>query len=322
MKKYLIILAFICFLDANPSRIAISGGMWPLPSIIMMLDSGAKRLVYMPKASKSAILNSFLYDLYKDDIDKIKAGESQNLEELLSFKPDLFICHKADIKTCNAMEKSGVKTIKLSVNEHNYNSYLTLKSWLDALAPLLGKEELKDKILSSILHMQDYIAKNKSKDMPKALILHRLDSDRKMSAGGIFSSYLLEKSGAINVIKAKALQELSIEEVYRLNPDIIYITNFTSKMPQDLLDSPLWQPLKAIKNKRVFKLPLGSYRVAAPSIDLSVALLWLYAHNHPSSKEDFKSFSAKYYKEVFNLSLSKEQVDKIFSPSKNAGILK
>ncbi len=48
----------------KPSRIVIVGGMWPLPSVIMLLEHSAKSIVYMPKASKNALKASFMLELF------------------------------------------------------------------------------------------------------------------------------------------------------------------------------------------------------------------------------------------------------------------
>lgn len=81
----------------KPERIVIAGGLWPLPSAIIMLEGSAKHLVYMPKASKNVIEHTFLPTIFPE-VDSVKFGDSENIEELLRLKPDLFMCHDANIK--------------------------------------------------------------------------------------------------------------------------------------------------------------------------------------------------------------------------------
>ena len=100
----------------KPTRIVIGGGMWPLPSVIIMLEKSAKSIVYMPKSSKNALKNSFLLDMFPE-ISRIPSGENENIEDLLSLKPDLFVCHSANIKLCQAMKQSKIPTINsVSIN--------------------------------------------------------------------------------------------------------------------------------------------------------------------------------------------------------------
>lgn len=320
----------------EPRRIVVGGGMWPLPSVIVMLDSSASRLVYIPKASMSAMKNSFLLDFYPE-IAHIKSGNSENIEELLMLKPDLFICHSANVKICEAMRKSKVPTLEISVSKWEYNSLDTLKGWLDIIAPILNQEAKAQEIIEWSKNAQiqsapqnaaqntaQSLPQNPAQNPPRALIIHRFDNPQnistKIGVGGLFADYLLESSGAQSVVHDKSAPTLSLEQIYALNPDIIYINNFNPIMPKDLLESKLYQPLKAVKEKRVYKFPLGSYRPFAPSVDLPILLLWLRVC-HGEKGIDLKAQTHKYYKEVFGLDLSPKQVESIFAPSKNAGVL-
>lgn len=309
----------------KPSRIVIAGGMWPLPSVIMLLEGSAKSIIYMPKASKNAIKNSFMYEIFPQ-IKHIKDGENENIEELLLLKPDMFICHSANIKLCDAMKKTRIPTIEMSVKKWDYNSYETLKGWLDTLAPILDKQREAQNFLSFTKQIeQDIVLKaRKQTNSPKALIIHRVESNKSFSVGGIFANYLLEKSGAVNVVKGENVAKIALEEIYNLNPDIIYINNFNTLLPEEIIQSPLWQSLKAVKNKRVYKFPLGSYRPFAPSLDLPILLTWLYEHNYPqfADSKALLGFAHNFYEQYFGITLTKKQVEQIFTPSKLAGMLK
>ncbi|MGX3043771.1 ABC transporter substrate-binding protein [Helicobacter sp. T3_23-1056] len=357
----------------EPQKIAIAG-IWPLPSVMIMLDNSAKRIAYMPQASKNALLHSFMIDFYPQ-IAQIPTGNSENIEELLNYKPDVFICHSANKAICALMRKSGVPTLAISVAKWGYNSHKTLEGWFRLVAPLLDKESKAERILQEIKkqeglakqqlraqnlslqklqnpqnpqNQQNPSAKNtqnssankphstlESNALPKAIFIHTYASDEKLVIAGIFGKYLLDFSGGIHALDSLRSATTSIEEIYKLNPDIIYINNFTPLLPKQILESKRWQGIKAVQHKRVYKLPLGSYRPFAPGVDLPLLLAWLGAHNegfiesskaHLDSaksviKEDYKAYAKWYYKEIFGLDLDETQIDKIFNPSSKAGIL-
>ncbi|RDU61010.1 ABC transporter substrate-binding protein [Helicobacter marmotae] len=309
----------------KPKNIVIAGGMWPLPSLIMLLEGGTSSLTYIPKASKNALKASFMYELFPE-IAALASGENENIEELLKLKPDLFICHSANLKLCQQMKKTHIPTIEMSVNTWDYNSYETLQGWLEVIAPILGKESRARAFLRFTKSVEEDIAKEVAtqESKPRAMIIHFAESEKSFMCGGIFADYLLEKSGAENVIESKSIAKVSLEEIYRLNPDIIYINNFNTLMPEDILNSPLWGVVKAVQDKRVYKFPLGSYRPFAPSLDLPILLTWLYTHNHPKSSKDINliNFAQNFYKQYFDISLSFEQARGIFNPKKEAGLVK
>ncbi|PAF42382.1 ABC transporter substrate-binding protein [Helicobacter sp. 11S02596-1] len=305
-------------------RIAVVGGMWPLPSIIVLLDSSSSRLVQIPKASKTAIKASVLADFYPEILN-IHDGNTENIEEILNFKPDIALCHQANKKLCSTLNSLGIPTLTLSVNIQNYNYKLTLKNWLEILGQVLGKQALAEKLINANEKIEKQL-QNQLKNIankPKAMILHRY-SENEIVANGLFANYLLEHSGAENVFADfKTPKKVSLEEIYRRDPDIIYITNFTPAMPEDLFNSKLWADLRAIKNKRVYKIPLGTYRWFAPSAEFPVFLIWLAKHNHPElfvtwdiSKDLFRHF-----KEFYNKELTLAQIHQILFPSPEAGKL-
>ncbi|PAF46477.1 hypothetical protein BKH41_09025 [Helicobacter sp. 12S02232-10] len=306
-------------------RIAVVGGMWPLPSIIILLDSKTNRLSQIPKASLNALKESVLYDFYPEIL-KIHSGNTENIEEILKLNPDLAFCHQANRKLCDSLNKIGIPTITLSVNIDNYNYKLTLKNWLEIIGKVLDKENLAQKIIDKNEKVQMSI-QNKlkvAKQKPKALILHRY-TENEIVADGLFANYLLEASGAQNIFpNFVGSKKVSLEEIYSLNPDIIYITNFTSAMPQDLLNSKLWEGINAIKNKHVYKIPLGTYRWFAPSAEFSIFLMWLSKHNHPEifSSINIEKELKEHFKEFYNIDLKETQMQKILHPSRKAGILR
>ena len=156
---------------------------------------------------------------------------------------------------------------------------------------------------------------------PKVAIIHRYDNPKSISLGEIFGHYLLEISGGQNVVSTQGIANVSLQELYKLNPDIIYLNNFNTLLPEELYQSSLYKPLKAVSQRSVYKFPLGSYRPFAPSIDLPVLLLWLYDKQYPKDSVDVMSYARKYYQEVLGVSLSDSQLEAIFTPNKQAGML-
>lgn len=56
-------------------------------------------------------------------------------------------------------------------------------------------------------------------------------------------------------------QTIAMEEVYKLNPDIILLSNFDKFVPDDLYDNKIpgqdWSTVKAVQQKLVYKVPMG-----------------------------------------------------------------
>ncbi len=308
------------------TKVAVAGGMWPIPSLLKVWTDA--ELIYMPKASLNMIKNSVLIDFFPE-LEKIKVGPNSDdsVEELLKLKADLYICHNAQKNLCSTLEKSGAKALDLGVNMQDYNSKKTLEYWLSSLEKYFPDiKEKNQRLVDNITQTEQFIADSiKDRQKPKVLIIHRLDKG--VVTTGFFANYLSEYSGGDIFSNQKAFGNnrinINLEEIYKKNPDIIYISNFTSLMPQDLLENQEWQGIKAIKDKKIYKLPLATYRPYAPSLDLAPLLLYLAKQNHPEVFKDLDIAKAykEHFKTFYRLDLNEEQVEKILNPSSSAGKL-
>ncbi|PAF51899.1 hypothetical protein BKH43_01320 [Helicobacter sp. 13S00401-1] len=310
----------------KPERIVVAGGMWPFPALLIALGKDTNNLVYVPKASISALKNSILEKFYPN-LKNIKSSDSDNIETLLNFNPDLFICHSANDKLCTLMKQTSIPTIMLDSNPypHNYDSLNSLSQWLDIAGKILDKQALASKILKDAMQTRDFIAKRLVGIKPKkALIIHRF-SKKSVVVGGLFANYWLEKSGAINVYKnIKGAKNINLEGLYSKNIDVIFITNFNTLTPKELMANKDFAFIKAIKTKQVYKFPLFTYRTFAPSLDYSLLLYFLAKTLHPEVFKDI-DLNAKikeHFEKFYGLKASDKDIDSMLSPSPKAGITK
>ena len=105
---------------------------------------------------------------------------------------------------------------------------------------------------------------------------------------------------------------------------MILVTNFTKAQPDDLYNNTIgetdWSGIKAVQDKRVYKMPLGIYRSYTPGADTPVTLLWLAKTVYPElfSDIDVTAKAKEYYKDVFGVELTDAQVQSIFAPASDA----
>ena len=114
---------------------------------------------------------------------------------------------------------------------------------------------------------------------------------------------------------------ISMEQIYSWNPDIIFITNFTAAQPGDLYTNAIasqdWSDVKAVRDQRVYKMPLGIYRSYTPSADTPLTLLWMAKKVYPKLFEDIDLAKEvkTWYKDVFGVALSDADVEGMFNPT-------
>ncbi|MDR2394116.1 MAG: ABC transporter substrate-binding protein [Treponema sp.] len=315
---------------AKPGRV-ITDRILPFPSTYFVaLRSTMSEVVAMHPASKSAAVNSML-NIMAPNISKASTGifngDNPNIEEIMNLNPDLVFAF-ADLEGALVpYESAGITALGIrAASAAGGDSLETLRGWFEVLAYTGGDKSRMDAIIEAGKAAQDMIADRLAAAVspnPSAIFIFSSSGNNLEIAGGnFFSEYWLKNSGAEDpaATEFQGRKMVNMEQIYAWNPDIIYITNFTPIQPEDIYENTAagqdWSSLKAVQNKRVFKVPLGIYRWFPPSGDTPLMLQWLAQKNHPdiftySIEEKIKD----YYKQQYAYELSDDEVHFILNPA-------
>ncbi len=305
----------------------------PLASAVAVYLNDGSRIVGMHPASYSAAKNGLLGELYpevlKADTGFIQ-GASLNIEALMALRPDVVLVNAPDRRMIDMIRGAGLAAFGISPSKWHYDVIETHNRWMQSLAQLFpeakGKGELIEKKSREIAKM----VADRTKDLPREerariLFIFRYDAKSLVTSGkNFFGQYWCDAVGGINVAEGITADNsnavIGMEEVYGYDPDVIFITNFTAALPEDIYGSKIggddWSPVKAVREKRVYKMPLGIYRSYTPSADTPLTLLWMAKRVYPERFKDVDLTTEvkKYYQTVFGVSLTEKQISRMFSP--------
>ena len=141
---------------------------------------------------------------------------------------------------------------------------------------------------------------------------------------GHYGDYWLEGTGGINVAKEiEVTAAVNMEQIYQWNPEVIYISSFTTTVPEDLFNNTIpgqdWSQVEAVKNGRVYKEPVGVYRWYPPSGDAPLMLKWMANHQFPHLfSYDMEAEVEAYYKRFYDFELTEDEVLWILNPLREA----
>lgn len=308
----------------------------PLPSVLAVFFDSAKKIVGMSEPSMTAAKNSLLSKLYPQILNAktgfIK-GSDVNVEELSALKPDVVFYNASSKELGNKLKKAGFNAVAISVNKWNYNAIETLNNWISLLSEIFPYND-KAKVVKSYSDktynmVQKRVASISDSKRERLFFLFQCSPNSIASSGDhFFGEWWAEAVGAENAAKEinkdNAVQ-VNMEQIYKWNPDKILITNFTTAQPKDLYNNTIgaynWSGIKAVKDKQVYKMPLGMYRSYTPGVDTPITLLWMAKTVYPDLFKDINVTEEvkKYYKTVFGINLTDKQAESIFSPAANAG---
>ena len=305
----------------------------PLASAVAVYLNDGSRIVGMHPASYSAAKNGLLGELYpevlKADTGFIQ-GASLNIEALMALKPDVVLVNAPDRRMIDMIRGAGLAAFGISPSKWHYDVIETHNRWMQSLAQLFpeakGKGELIEKKSLEIAKLvKDRTQDIKREDRARMLFVFRYDAKSLVTSGkNFFGQYWCDAVGGINVAEGITADNsnavIGMEEVYGYDPDVIFITNFTAALPEDLFKNKIggddWSPVKAVRDKRVYKMPLGIYRSYTPSADTPLTLLWMAKRVYPERFKDIDLTKEvkDYYQTVFGVTLTDRQVEGMFSP--------
>ncbi|MDR1021520.1 MAG: ABC transporter substrate-binding protein [Synergistaceae bacterium] len=314
-------------------RIAIAS-IWPLPSVYCLFEGSAEKLVGIGETSMSAARNSMLA-VVMPGIVNVSTGflrnGNLNIEELLKLKPDV-VFYNADnpVDNKDTFAKAGIPAVAFSTTHKGSDTIATLESWVSLLGEVLQQGDRASGIVNygRDVHREitSAIANAQGVKRPRALVLFEYDDNVIVTSGSdAFGEYWLESTGAVNVAHdLKGYPEINMEQIYKWDPEVIFITNFSPRLAEDLLNNTIeghdWKNVSAVKKGQVYKFPLGMYRWYPPASDTPLVLKWLATKNQPEMFKDIdmEKEVKDYYKRFYGVDLSQENLYQIFHPSREA----
>jgi iron complex transport system substrate-binding protein len=319
------------------NRVAVSS-IWPLSAFITMYLGSAEKIVGVAPAPMAAAENGILGKVFPDYLKADTSwvqGDTINVEELMKLKPDVVFVAAPGGEEKEALKSAGIPAVAVSATKWDYDTIETFDNWVDLLQQVFPGEEHTSGVSEYSHKVYDEI-QARIKDIPekervRAMFLFQYTDTVMITSGKkFFGQFWISAAGGTNV--AEGMEEagsnavINMEQVYKWNPEIIYITNFTPTQPNDIYTNAIggddWSKVDAARNKRVYKMPLGTYRSYTPGIDTPLTLKWMAVTMYPElfADIDMTKEVKDYYAEYFGVKLTDEDVESMFNPSGEAGV--
>ena len=305
-------------LDAEAERVAII----PIPaaSMFMAVDGGTEKLVGMHPLSKTAIKDELLETFYPDamsipsDIAGPGFNFTPNVESLLSLDPDLvFQWGHLNDDIIDPLTNAGLNVALIKIGQEEFT-----RQWLTIMGAVTGNQEKAAKMISWRDDVQAELKtetdKLSTEERPRVLYFMNYLSKLRVAGGKSYNNFYINLAGGQNVASELGMSaEVGPEQIIDWNPEVILLNGFEKKLsPQDVYDNPLFADLSAVKNRRVYKMPLGGYRWDPPNQESPLTWLWLSMVLHPDRFDwDMPRRMDDNYKVMYGQGVSSEDVKKI-----------
>lgn len=261
----------------------------PAASMFMAVDGGTDRLVGMHQLSKTAIKGRILQRFYPDAmaIPSNITGKGfsfvPNVEQLLALEPDLvFQWGHLNDDIIDPLVNAGLNVALIKIGPEKFT-----RKWLNMMGAVTGKPE---KAKAMIKWRDDVMGELKTAtadidgdQRPRTLYFMNYLSKLRVAGGPSYNNFYINLAGGKNPAKELGMfTEVGIEQIIAWDPEVILLNGFEAKLsPQDVYNNALLADVSAVKNRRVYKMPLGGYRWDPPNQESPLTWLWLSMILHP-----------------------------------------
>lgn len=292
------------------------------PILYYAIDGSEKNIAGMNYDSLSRYFTKGIYaeilpKLGKIDATAAREGFVPNVESILNMKPDAIIQWIYNPDIIEPLERVGLKVVgwDCCTKEHRLD-YLRLSGYMtgriDRAQALVLLQETSDAALR-----QKWAEVPKEKFVP-ILVVDQLNDQIRVVANGSDDFSL---SGANNLAADNTgewWRTIDAEQFFAWNPEVIVIPSYATGLnPSDFYNNQLLGSIKAIQNKRVYKVPQFTRTPDAPEIFL--AAVWTARVLHGDSiAPDFRKRLLDAYQQIYSVTLSEQQIDAILEIEANA----
>jgi len=287
-----------------PKKIYKIVSLYPMLSQLLFTVKSEDALIATPKGVVINDVNFAKVFPQAKDLPDASSFKDPNVETILSYKPDLVITtYQTQIKK---LEEAGIPVVLLNLE----SPALMLKS-IQFLGNILGKEDTARQSLIYFNEKLNYI-KSKTSTINKKATVYIAGANIFMTFGeDFYQTYLTELAGAESVSKnlKGGKVAVSAEQLLLWNPDYIVLTSYCSDSVSDVLNNPKLKDLKAIKSKRVFRMPSYILAYDLPAPESILGIMWLSNAIYPQIVNfDIAKEAKDFYQKVYNFNIPPEDL--------------
>lgn len=321
---------------AEINRIVVAD-IYPMASVLTVFLGSAKKLVGIDPVCMSAAESGLLGELFPEILDadtSFMNGADLNVESLLALEPDVVFCSAGNSELISTLENAQIPAVGISPSKWDYDILETYDQWTALLSQMFPENSNKSEEISAYSkevyeQVQEMVKDSPQEEKKKVLFLFQYDDQQMVTSGKhFFGQFWCDAVGALNAAEEIEVDNsnavINMEQVYQWNPDVIIITNFTPTQPEDLYHNAVggddWSTVKAVQDKQVYKMPLGTYRSYTPSADTPVTLYWMAKTVYPDLFPDLDITKEvkDYYQDLYQVSLTDDQIERMYNPSSAA----
>ncbi len=117
--------------------------------------------------------------------------------------------------------------------------------------------------------------------------------------------------------------QVNPEQILEWDPEVILLSGFDDSTPEDIYNDTRLADVTAVKDRRVYKNPLGAYRWQVPSAESPLYWQWLnevlYPNQELAPEESLRTRVKEAFDELYGYAISEDEIDAVLRFDVNGG---
>ncbi len=286
--------------------------------VTAMLGQGDK-IVAIPDGLQRDVLLNEMYPKIGDALVPVVEG-SINIEELLKADPDVAFVRNS--VALNPAEVEKLDKFNIPYLAVDYNSIEGQQHAIMAIAQALGVPEkgqaYNDYYQASIERVEKVVATIPENE--RVRVYHAVNEATRTDTPDSLAGDWTKAAGVINVSVDQPLRQLegknyaSLEQILLWDADVILANE--PGVVNYIMTNSQWSPLKAVKAKKVYQMPIGMSRWGHPGgLETPLAIMWTAKQLYPEQFKDLniREETRSFYQTFFDYQVSDKMLANILN---------
>ena len=301
----------------------------PLSSLIYVVTGRSDVMVAMSQTAAEGYDISMWKALepgLQPNVASIIKDGAINFEELAKYQPQVVLCNKS-VYDANAEQLKAIGVVPVMIKFGNFED-------VQEVIRIVGEIfDCQDRAADLIAYQKGILSyfDQKAGELPaektKALYLSRSNDDGtyKVFTGKHLASKMLAAAGFQNVaqdLEESTIVTVDMEQILAWDPDVIFLSNFDSFTPASFTDGTqgeFWKQISAVKNRKIYKTPVGMYRWDTFCVETPLMVKWLGQVGNPAifTEYNIETDIRDFYSTYMNYDLTEDDLAKILNNDVN-----
>lgn len=324
----------ITLTDQRGEEVVIDGpvdsaaiAIMPAPAIFAAVDGSYDTISGVNQSTLGVNQNGMFSTIFPDSAESpVIAGSDfmPNVETLLELDPDVVIqWGDRGEEVTQPIEDAGYPVVGLE-----YGTHEDLQTWIGLFGEILAKPERAQAILDwqdeTQAEMEARVAAADT-EAPRAMMLSVSDGAFSTTNKDGYDGFQFPMVGA-DFVTADFLSEsgqVNAEQIIEWDPEVITLSGFDSSTPEEIYNDSRLANVSAVKNKRVYKSPIGAYRWQVPGAEVPLYWQWLnellYPNQDIAEEDSLRHNTAVAFEQLYGYEISEAEIDQVLRLEMNGG---